>query len=354
MFDFRLSRPVGAAFLWALAIGALAAPSSAQSRTPGKVPRATGKQPAAASAGASGRFRALAPGVEVTIPASNDAGATFSRHDMVEVLAVDPQFGERPFSQGRSPAKDVVFTRNIWCLEFSFKPMRMIDVDIPTTEGRFERKQIWYLLYRVKNTGTEVDRSTSEQGEVDSKLVEAQKPVRFIPRIWLESWDTGKSYPERLLPVAIEAIEKREDASLRLTNAEEVLPEAPSRLLNTVEMEREIPPSPKGQELGIWGVATWEDINPDTDHFSVYIQGLTNAYEWQDAKEGEPAAYTKGDPLLKGRKFRQKTLRLNFWRPSDRYYEHEGEIRFGFYEHPGIERFNLKPEEQVDYLWTYR
>jgi hypothetical protein len=302
----------------------------------------------------SGRFRAAAPGVEITIPPDFDDAATFSRHDMVEVLAADPEFGERSFSKGHSPAKDVVFSRSVWCLEVSFKPVRMIWVDVPTIEGRFDRKQIWYLLYRVKNTGKQLSRTVSDEGEVKSELVDAQQLIRFAPRIWLESWDTGKAYPDRVIPVAIPEIEKREDAGRRLLNAKELLPEAPARLLNTIEMEREIPPSPEGQDLGLWGVATWEDIDPATDHFSIYIQGLTNAYRWVDAKQGDQYVYKQGDPLGTGRKLLQKTLRLNFWRPSDKFYEHESEIRYGYREHAGIERFGLKPEEQVDYAWLYR
>jgi len=324
----------------------LARPSLAQPRTPVKK--------TAASTAPSGRFRAAAPGVETTIPPDFEAGATFSRHDLVEVLAVDPEFGERSFSKSRSPAKDVVFTRNIWCLELSFKPMRMVWVDVPSTEGRFDRKQIWYLLYRVKNTGKEVARTVTGEGEVKSELVDTKQPVRFAPRIWLESWDTQKAYPDRIIPVALPEIEKREDAGHRLLNAQELLPEAPARLLTTIEMEREIPPSPEGQDLGIWGVATWEDIDPTTDHFSVYIQGLTNAYQWVDAKENDQYVYKKGDPIGTGRKLLEKTLRLNFWRPSDIYHEHEEEIRYGYHKHPGIERFGLKPEEQVDYRWIYR
>ncbi|HJT35255.1 MAG TPA: hypothetical protein VJ783_24735 [Pirellulales bacterium] len=322
-------------------------PSLAQSRTPGK-------RPAAASKAAAGQFRALAPGVEVTIPPDNDVAATFSRHDLVEVLAVDPEYGERAYSKGRSLAKDVVFTRNIWCLELTFKPMRMIMVDVPTKEGRFDRKLIWYLLYRVKNTGKEVERMVSEDGEIRSSLVTANKPIKFVPRIWLESWDTGKAYLDRMIPVAIPEIERREDAAQRLLNDKQLHPEAPARLLNTIEMEREIPPSPEGQDLGVWGVATWEDIDPRTDHFSIYFQGLTNAYQWQDAKEGDAYVYKKGDPIGTGRKLAEKTLRLNFWRPSDKYYEHEEEIRYGFYEHPGLERFRLSPDDQVDYRWLYR
>jgi hypothetical protein len=302
----------------------------------------------------SGRFRAAAPGVEITIPPDFDKAATFSRHDMVEVLAVDPEFGERPFSKGHSPAKDVVFSRNIWCLELSFKPVRMISVDVPTSEGRFDRKLIWYLLYRIKNTGREVTRTVTGEGEVKSDVVDTNRPVDFAPRIWLESWDTGKAYPDRVIPVAIPEIDRREDAGRRLLNAKELLPEAPARLLNTIEMEREVPPSPEGQDLGFWGVATWEDIDPATDHFSIYIQGLTNAYQWVDAKDGDQYLYKKGDPIGTGRKLLQKTLRLNFWRPGDKFYEHENEIRYGYRQHPGIERFGLKAEEQVDYQWVYR
>jgi hypothetical protein len=303
---------------------------------------------------ASGRFRAAAQGVETVIPPDFDEGATFSRHDMIEVLAADPDFGERPFSKGRSPAKDVVFSRDIWCLELSFKPMRMIEVDVPATDGRFDRKQIWYLLYRVKNAGKVVTRTVTGEGEVKSELTDSNQPVEFVPRIWLESWDTGKIYPDRIIPVALPEIEQREDATRRLLNAKELLPEAPARLLNTVEMERDIPPSPPGQDLGMWGVATWEDIDPTTDHFSIYFQGLTNAYRWVDAKDNDQYVYKKGDPVGTGRKLLQKTLRLNFWRPSDKFYEHESEIRYGYRQHPGIERFGLTTEEQVDYSWIYR
>lgn len=346
MLCHRLRRPVCRILVGAAVAIIASTPSLAQSRTPGK--RSAVNTPAA------GQFRALAPGVEVTIPPDYDVAATFSRHDLVEVLAADPEYGERAYSKGRSLAKDVVFTRNIWCLEIRFKPMRMIMVDIPTKEGRFERKQIWYLLYRITNTGKEAERVVSEDGEIRSSVVSAAKPVKFAPRIWLESWDTGKAYLDRLIPVALPEIERREDAARRLLNDKQLHPEAPARLLNTVEMEREIPPSPEGQDLGVWGVATWEDIDPRTDHFSVYLQGLTNAYQWEDAKDGDAYVYKKGDPLGTGRKLLEKTLRLNFWRPSDKYYEHEGEIRYGFYEHPGLERFHLSPDDQVDYRWIYR
>ena len=109
--------------------------------------------------------------------------------------------------------------------------------------------------------------------------------------------------------------------------------EDPNRtFLNSAEMARQINP---GETL--WGVATWEGIDPRIDRFSVYVNGLTNAYRWEDA----PGAYEPGDPIGKGRTWVRKTLKLNFWRPGDEYYEHEKEFRYGI---PG----------EVDHQWVYR
>jgi len=103
-----------------------------------------------------------------------------------------------------------------------------------------------------------------------------------------------------------------------------------------VEMCREIP---VGETL--WGVATWEDIDPRIVRFSVYVSGLTNAYKWIDEKVGDRYAHRPGDPVGRGRKLYRKLLKLNFWRPGDQYNVNEDEIRYGV---PG----------GVDYQWVYR
>ena len=139
------------------------------------------------------------------------------------------------------------------------------------------------------------------------------RPVRFTPEFLLEAHVRrpdesilNKVYPDRVIPVAMGPIRLRED---------------PNRhFLTSVEMCREI----KVGETQ-WGIATWEDIDPRTFRFSVYVIGLTNAYRWTDQEGG----YKKGDPIGKGRKLHRKTLKLNFWRPGDQYYEHEEEIRYG-------------------------
>ena len=243
---------------------------------------------------------------------------------MVELLAVDPKFDW---------AKDIPFRRDVWVLDFKFKPVRMIRVDIPQPSGYMQRKLIWYMVYSVTNTGkvmhpvedVDLPYETSEK----KQLYEVKKvdgPVRFAPEFLLEAHVRRpdhsvltKVYPDRVIPVAMGPIRLREDPN--------------RRFLTSVEMCRKL-------EVGEtqWGVATWEDIDPKTFQFSIYVVGLTNAYRWTD----EPGEFKQGDPIGKGRKLYRKTLKLNFWRPGDQYFEHEEEIRYGI------------PGKVDDYEWVYR
>jgi hypothetical protein len=241
------------------------------------------------------------------VEADKQYDESVSRHDVVELLSVDPSLDW---------AKGVPFRRDIWALEFRFKPVRMIRVDIPQPSGKMQRKLIWYMVYSVANPGKVLHPVQDENGTF--KVEESEKPIRFIPAFLLESPEFHKAYPDRVIPLAVGPIQQREDPN--------------RKLLTTVEICQEIRP---GESL--WGVATWEDIDPRIDRFSVYVQGLTNASRWTD----EPGRYKKGDPIGTGRRLSRKTLRLNFWRPGDEYSEHEGEIRLGI---PG----------QVDYEWVYR
>ena len=261
---------------------------------------APGKAPAAVARTATPvrpKFRKLAPNAMRTVDPERQLDEGYERHDVTEVLAADPTYAERAWargnSQGKSPAREAVFRHDVWSLEFSFKPVRFVHVDEPMPDGRMQNKLVWYLVYSVKNT--------------------SDKPVTFVPYFVLVGNDTHKVYPSRVIPLATPLIRKREDQN--------------RPLLNTSEMIGRIPPTAKGQETTTWGVATWEDVDPATDHFSIYVQGLTNAYRWFDP----PGAYKKGNPPGTGRQFYPKTLGLNFWRPGDKEFEHEGEIRFENY-----------------------
>jgi hypothetical protein len=111
--------------------------------------------------------------------------------------------------------------------------------------------------------------------------------------------------------------------------------------------ERPIPVSGDRADKGVWGVATWTDVDPRMDFFSVYVGGLTNAYQWEDVA----GAYKPGDPPGKGRRFARKMLRLNFWRPGDENLLDEREIRYG----APIGKSNLyEATDGVAYAWVYR
>lgn len=274
-----------------------------------------------------GPFRVLAPGVEVTIPPVRQEDETVSTHDMVEILrgipGLDWQPKLSPETQTlRDMATATVFRRNVWCLEFTFKPVRMMWVDVPQPGGKMERKLIWYLIYHVKNTGNHLKPVVTDEETYGVEPVDF--PVRFFPTFVLESHEYKKAYLDRIIPVAIPAIIEKED---------------PNRtLLNSVEVGgKKIPVSHGLVDRSVWGVATWEDVDPRIDFFSIYVAGLTNAYQWTDPPDG----FSPGDPPTTGRQFRQKELMLNFWRPGDRFVEDRREIRYGI---PG----------QVDYRWVYR
>jgi hypothetical protein len=268
------------------------------------------------------RSRQLAPGVLTTIPPTFAPEDTVSTHDVVEIranpaLQWDPEFlsiSDTLYGM----ADDVKFRRDIWCLEFAFKPLRMIEVDVPLADGSTQRKLVWYLVYRVRNTGQVLKPVEGQDGVVTAEL----KPdgmIQFLPQFVLESQDrtaagerTSIAYLDRVIPAAVAQIAERE------------LPG--QTLLNSVELaEQPIPPSDERTGRGLWGVVTWTDVDPRIDFFSVYVGGLTNAYRWQDT----PGAFRPGDFPGKGRAFARKTLQLNFWRPGDELRQGERELRYG-------------------------
>jgi len=294
------------------------------------------------------KYRSLVEGVERTLRPERDFFELSSRHDLTELLQADANFNW---------AKDVTFRHDIWAYEFTFKPIRLLDVDLPGPNGKLQKKRIWYMAYRINNPGLiyrlkptvyearpeitpeheelVADRNVDPvkrsflPGEVEvvkeedfvKELVEkyaAEKGIgadqvdlddaglqlrlpRFVPTFLLYSIDTGgKTYLDRILPGATPTIQQREDVN--------------RPLLNTVAISGRLPAAKEGEDNSVWGVVTWEDVDPQTDYFSIYIQGLTNAYRWEDTPNG--------------RWFARKTLRLDFWRPGDEFDEQESEIRF--------------------------
>jgi hypothetical protein len=295
--------------------------------------------------------RPVAPGVLTVFPAEPLAGETATGPvAIVEIVVGMPDLDWTPNFAPKSDtlrekAQKTVFRRTIWCFEFACKPMRMIEVDVPQPSGKMQRKKIWYLVYRIRNNGYDLKPVGTEdrwgQTLYDNEAWDI-KTLRFFPHLVLRSLEFDKEYLDRVIPAAQRAIQERENPGVKLHNS--------------VEMASlRIPVTEEGTGRGYWGVATWEDVDPRIDFFSVFVGGLTNAFQFEDVA----GAFKPGDPPGTGRVFRRKKLQLNYWRPGDPVMEHEKEIRFGTPIDPDpaiqqqiLDKYGLK--ERLDYLWVYR
>lgn len=310
-----------------------------------------------ATAQQAGR-RILAPGVLTVIPPVPAEKETMhSPVPLKEVLAELDGLDWTPNLYAKSEtllekAKAVGLRREIWNIEFAFKPLRRIQVDIPQPTGKMQRKNIYYMVYRVRNPGntirpTEIKDDTFGHVTFGSERA-AKQPLHFNAhfvlsgRVLVDGKYVTKEYLDRVIPAARRAIEDRETPGLTL--------------LNTVDIvKQDLPVGDETSSKAVWGVVTWEDLDPRIDFFSIYVQGLTNAYLYQDPENGPQ----KGDVPGKGKRYATKTLQLNFHRSGDSLHEHEDEMKFGVRldGDPGeqariLSLYGLK--EPLDSLWLYR
>jgi hypothetical protein len=171
----------------------------------------------------------------------------------------------------------------IWVLDFKFKDPRLITVDVP---GR-GRKVCWYLWYQVINKSREAH--------------------TFIPDFELVTLDKQTIHHDQVLPKVQEAIAKLEDPTGYLA------------IKNSVTIAKEpIPASrPDAQPKPVTGVAIWDDVNPETTRFSIFVAGLSNGWALTDGA-------APGDPPI----VRRKTLQLDFKRNADQFYKRSEDIQF--------------------------
>lgn len=291
----------------------------------------------------------FAPGVVTVIPGDPSPEETFDGPlTLQRFLQAHPElewpadkFPEnRPHFDPRSRtlvsmAKEVVLRREVYCLEYSFKPLRQIYADVAVGGGQTQRKLVWYMVYRVRYRGGDLRPAADEVG--GSKLYQRLESIsydsrRFFPLVTLKDHVSGDEYLDRIIPGAKQLIAAREQIT------------AP--LHNSVEISRKpVPLSTDDAAPGVWGVLTWIDVNPNTDYLSLYISGLTNAFQ-QDG-EGKDAPY------------RRKALQLNFYRPGDAMAQTEDLIRFGVpqFSDEAERTYVLKQyglNEPIDYRWVFR
>lgn len=290
--------------------------------------------------GRSSAGRKLAPGALKVIPPSAEWGETFQGPVDLPLTVQHPELAWTPHTVPVSDtliekSKNVIFRGDVYCLEFAFKPVRMIEVDVNTPIG-VQRKNVWYLLYRVRYLGGDL-KPVPEPDAFNNQVYATPESVsaewvRFFPTMRLDTLGLGKVYLDKPQPMAVRAIANRERVG--------------KPIYNTIEMQTlKIELSTESQDNSIWGVATWIDVDPRTDFFTVQVQGLTNAQQLE----------LEGDKL----KYLQKTLVLHFSRPGDTISELEDRIRYGIpaIADPARQEYILKQfgqKERLDYVWIYR
>lgn len=279
------------------------------------------------------RLPKLAGGVMQTIPSEPNEADTVTGPRAFAALAKSlPEWEPNYLADTDtllSMSNSTTFRRTIWQLEFNFKPVRMIK----TSDGRL----VWYMVYKVRNIGGHIVPSEVEDDSGNSVLTleKGDYPVRFYPVFTLEGHDYQKRYTDRIVPGLIEQIHAKEIRDPR------------TKLYSSVHIgDRRLDLSTDEIDRGVWGVAMWENVDARTDFFSVFVGGLTNAYQWSD----------NSPP---GKNLKYKTLQLNFWRPGDTYRESEDQIRYGM---PKVTDLAKKAkllniyslDEAADHRWVYR
>ena len=289
----------------------------------------------------------LAPTVFTTIPSQPDNEETFTGPLTLPIAATD----WTPHSIAKSETlaalrTKVILRRPVWNLEFSFKPLRMIEVEIPTSPTSVERRLIWYMVYRIRYLGNDLKAAPTETrfGGTTFPTIEKVQggPHRFFPRFVLqETEELNKEYMDRVIPAALEPIRQREFKARRTENPSGKLYDSVE--ISTVPIELSTPENDKS----VWGVVTWDNIDPRIDYFSIYIQGLSNAFKMEVGPNGAPGKMT------------HKTLKLNFARPGDSLEETEREIKYGIpvtTEPRNQSAMNAKygQEKRLDHKWLYQ
>ena len=255
----------------------------------------------------------LAPGVLTTIEAEPEEEETVSGPlELAEIIrgvkGWQPNFAA-PSETLEALAGAATLRRPVWQLEFSYKPIRLVKYVGVDSQGQPEERATWYLIYRIRNLGRHLlpKAATDEFGHDQYTFQAVNHTVRFFPLFVLRDHEQGRSYRDQILPNAVARIHAQEIRDPKI------------RLRDSVEMsELPLEVSTKATDRGLWGVATWDGIDPRTDFFSVYVQGLSNAYHIEPADEkGLPPSLT------------YKTLQLNIRRPGDTEHQHVNEFRLG-------------------------
>jgi|GEM_PF-802284 len=290
--------------------------------------------------------RLLAPGVLKLVPAELDVRDTYTLPmELPDLIAESYQGNFVSASQtllGQS--QNVILFRDMWQVEFATTGLRQIKLRFARPDGSTLDRHYWYMVYRIRDMGkslsyTDVNAPGAFEYIKKELQFDAAKtdrsigPQRFLPRFTLEGWaqDRNKNFQLKTWrdiysPEITKQIQRLEDPNIKLYNQQEM-------------SELSIPLAETDASPGIWSVAIWEDVDPAVDYVSVFVNGLTNAWQIDPASRH---AKTIGEVHLL-----HKTLQMNFWRPGDEVLQERDLIHYGI---PLVDN----PDEQIEICRRYR
>ncbi len=189
----------------------------------------------------------------------------------------------------------------LWVMEVYFKPLRMIAVDLTNPQtGKKEPQYVRYLVYRAINRPLA---SLAVRNPPVNQLDSPVLPPKFIPEFTLVTTDgeTPQVVQDRILPEALAAINLRERRNYSTSVG--VVTDVPTATA---------PGDP--QEKMLYGVAMFTGVDPEADHFTVYLTGFTNGVLTVAAPDGSTAV-------------QHKTIEMKYIRPGDEFDLLEQEVR---------------------------
>lgn len=207
-------------------------------------------------------------------------------------LAAPPAASQVPSDPFKKvePVRMPLDKAGVWTLHFEYLPPRIVSVDTPAG-----KKTAWYMVYRVWNT--------------------SDTPVEFTPTFELVTRDGElRSFLDDLQPMVFKQVRKIEDPSVGDKN-----PNGELNIKDSVSISEKKIPVTKAESVprAVYGVAIWLDVAekaPTTNNFSVFVGGLSNGVAVSESDGGRETVT-------------QKTLQLDFFRPTDNVRPGQNDIR---------------------------
>lgn len=208
------------------------------------------------------------------------------------LVAAGPAVAQVPSDPFKNvePVRMPLDKAGVWTLHFAYLPPRIVPVDTPTG-----KKYVWYMVYKVWNT--------------------SDTPVEFVPTFELVTKDGElMSFLDDISPTVFKQIRKIEDPSVSTKD-----PDGELNIKDSVSISAKKVPVTKVDSVPrtVYGVAIWTQVAakaPTTNNFSVYVGGLSNGVAVSERDGG-------------GETVTQKTLQLDFFRPTDNARPGQSDIR---------------------------